>query len=124
LRTAFVPASKEIDDAASSYEQHESVSSVVFEMLAVNVVTLLPPGENPMVVSPLKIVPRPETGKFGLTVNIPYVTRHLGLKGLQVSRNEVPGCSGGYGDHAVSYDQLSGYYHVSLHPRSRTFVGF
>ncbi len=28
------------------------------------------------------------------------------------------------GDHAVSYDLMSGYYHVGLHPRSRTFVGF
>ncbi len=28
------------------------------------------------------------------------------------------------GDHAVSYDLMSGYYHAGLHPRSRTFVGF
>jgi len=28
------------------------------------------------------------------------------------------------GDHAVSYDLMSGYYHVGLHPRSWTFVGF
>ena len=27
-------------------------------------------------------------------------------------------------DHAVSYDLMSGYYHVGLHPRSRTFVCF
>ncbi len=26
-------------------------------------------------------------------------------------------------DHAVSYDLMSGYYQVGLHPRSRTFVG-
>jgi len=29
----------------------------------------------------------------------------------------------GKGDHAVSYDLMSGYYHVDLDPRSRTFVG-
>jgi hypothetical protein len=28
------------------------------------------------------------------------------------------------GDWAVAYDLTSGYYHVSLHPQSRTFVGF
>jgi hypothetical protein len=28
------------------------------------------------------------------------------------------------GDYAVSYDLMSGYYHVCLHLRSRTFVGF
>jgi len=27
------------------------------------------------------------------------------------------------GDHAVSYDLMSGYYQVALHARSRTFVG-
>jgi hypothetical protein len=26
-------------------------------------------------------------------------------------------------DHAVSYDVMPGYFHVGLHPRSRTFVG-
>ena len=28
------------------------------------------------------------------------------------------------GDHAVSFDLTSGYYHVGLHPRTRTFTGF
>ncbi len=28
------------------------------------------------------------------------------------------------GGYAVSYDLMSGYYHVGLHLRSRTFVGF
>ena len=28
------------------------------------------------------------------------------------------------GDHAVSFDLTSGYYHVDLHPRTRTFNGF
>ena len=27
-------------------------------------------------------------------------------------------------DFALSYDLMSGYYHVGLHPRSMTFVGF
>ncbi len=28
------------------------------------------------------------------------------------------------GDHAVSYDIMSRYYHVGVHPESRTLVGF
>ena len=60
-----VPARKEMDNAASSFEQHESASSVVFEMLAANSLTLLPLGEKPMVVSPLGLVPEPRTGSSG-----------------------------------------------------------
>ncbi len=28
------------------------------------------------------------------------------------------------GDYSISYDLISGYYHVALHPDSRRFVGF
>jgi len=28
------------------------------------------------------------------------------------------------GDHAISFDLTSGYYHVELHPRTRTYNGF
>jgi hypothetical protein len=86
-------------------------------------VTRLPPGETPMVMCPLGLVPKRGTNKFRLTVTIRYVNRHLGKKvfkfveGLKdladlVERRE----------HALSFDLMSGYYHVGLHPRSRISV--
>ncbi len=42
------------------------------------VVTMLPPGEKPWVVSPLRVVPKKGTGKFRLTVNMRYVNGHVG----------------------------------------------
>ncbi len=54
-----------------------------------------------------------------------YVNRHLGNKvfkfeGLKDLADDLAKI----GDHAVSYDLMSGYSHVGFHPRSRTFVGF
>jgi hypothetical protein len=56
---------REMDNAASSYEQHDFVSSVVFEMLGANDITLLPPGEKPTMVRPLGVVLERKIGKFG-----------------------------------------------------------
>ena len=115
------PASREMPNAPSARAQHKFVSSVVSEMLAAHAVTLLPPTEKHAMVSPLGVVPKRGTSKFRLTVYIRYVNRHLGKKVFKFEglRNLVE-----RGDHAVSYDLMSGYYHVGLHPRSRTLVGF
>ncbi len=43
--------------AASAMEHKEFVSGAVSEMLAEGVATRLPPGEKPIVVSPLGVVP-------------------------------------------------------------------
>ena len=53
-----------------------------------------------------------------------YVNRHLGNKAFKFEGLKDLADLAEKGDHAVSYDLMSGYYHVGLHPRSRTFVGF
>jgi hypothetical protein len=93
-------------------------------MLAANDVALLPPGEKPWVVSPLGVIPKARTGKFRLTVNIRIVNRHLGDKAFRFEGLKDLADLADRGDHAVSYDLMSGYYHVDLHQRSRTYVGF
>jgi hypothetical protein len=124
LWTKVAPTRKEMDNAPSAYEQHEFVSSAVVEMLVANVFTLLPPCEKPAVVSPLGVVPKRGTAKFRLTVNMRYVNRHLGTNVFKLKGLKDMADLSEKGDHAVSYDLMSGYYHVGLHPSSRTFVKF
>ena len=86
--------------------------------------TRLPPGEKPMVVSSLEVVPKRGTKKFRLTVITRYINRPLGntvfkFEGLKELADMVE-----RGDHVVSYYLMSGYYHVDLHLISRTFVDF
>ena len=93
-------------------------------MMATGAVTMLPEGEKPWVVSPLGVVPNKGTYKFRLTVNMRYVNRHLGEKKFKMEGMKDLADLAEKGDHAVSFDLTSGYYHVDLHPESRTFVGF
>ena len=65
-------------------------------------------------VSPLGVVPKTETGKFRLTVNMWPVNRHMRdtafkLEGLKDMADLTE-----RGDYAVSYDLMSGHYHVGL----------
>ena len=124
LWTVAAPLVKEMANAPSSAEHRDFVSSAVADMLAGNAVTLLPPCERPWVVSPLGVVRKPRTDKFKLTVNTRYVNQHLGNKAFKFEGLKDLSDLAEKGDHAVSYDLMSGYYHVGLHPRSRTFVGF
>jgi len=50
--------------------------------------------------------------------------RHLGKKVFKFEELKDLADLAERGDHAAPYDLMSGYYHVGLHPRSRTFVGF
>ena len=70
------------------------------------------------------VVPKARYGKFRLTVNMRCVDRHLGDKAFKFEDLKDLADLAERGDHAVSYDQMSGYYQVGLHPRSRTYVGF
>ncbi len=74
---------REMRNAASAMEHHELVSGAVSEILVEDVVTKLPSGEKPMVVSPLGVVPKCGTNKFRLVVNMRYVNRYLGKKVFQ-----------------------------------------
>jgi hypothetical protein len=65
-----------------------------------------------------------EGEKFRLAVNMRYVNRHLGRKVFKFEGLKDLSDLAEKGDYAVSYDSISGYYHVGLHLRSRTFVMF
>jgi len=118
------PLTKEMANALSELYRSDFVSAVVVEMAAANAITLLPLGEKPLVVSPLGVVPKPGTDKFMLTVDMRYVNRHLGKKVFKFEGLKDLADLALKEYHAVSYDLMSGYYHVGLHPSSRTFVGF
>ncbi len=89
-------------------ECRQFVSGAVAEKLAADVVTSLPPGEKPLVVSPLGVVPKRETDKFQLTVNMRYVNKHLRKKALKIEGLKDIADLVERGDYAVSYDLMSG----------------
>ena len=74
--------------------------------------------------SPLGVVPKPHTNKYRLAVNLRYVNRHLGKKVFKFEGLRDLDALLERGEHAVSYDLMSGYSHVGLYPVSRTFIGF
>ena len=76
-----------------------------------------------MVVSPLGVMPKRGTSMFRLMVNMRYVNRHLGRKDFKFEGMRDLADLAEKGDHAVSYDLMLGFYHVSLHPRYRNYVG-
>ena len=70
------------------------------------------------------VVPKHGTAKFRLTVNMRYVNRHFGTKVFKLKGLKDRAYLAEKGDHAVTYDLMSGYYHVYMHPSSKTFVKF
>ena len=72
----------------------------------------------------MEVVPKGTEGKFRLKINMRYVNEYLvkkkfkfdGLKDLLDLAEK--------GDHVVSFDLTSGYYHVEMHPCTRTYTGF
>ena len=70
------------------------------------------------------VTPKKGTDKFRLTVNMRYVNGHQGTKVFKFEGLKDLSDLAERGDYAVSYDLMSGYYHVVLDPRSRTYVGF
>ena len=79
--------------------------------------------KKPKVVNPLGTVPKPN-GKLRLILDMRHVNKFLvdtsfrmeGLRDLQDIANPD--------DFACSADLAQGYYHVELHPSSRTYHGF
>jgi len=103
----------------SSLEHRQFVTNAVAEMVTEKAVTMLPPGEKPYVMSPLGVVPKRGIDKFRLTVNMRYVNLHLGQKVFNLEGLKDLGDLAERGDHAVSHDLMSGYYHVGLHHGSK-----
>jgi hypothetical protein len=52
-----------------------------------------------------------------------YANKHFGEKGFKFERLKDLADMAERGDYAVSYDLMSGNYHVSLFQASRTYVG-
>ncbi len=75
-------------------------------------------------VSPLGVVPKGAEGKFRLIINMRYVNEYLAKKKFKFEGLKDLSELAEKGDHAVSFDLTSGYYHVELHPRTRTYTGF
>ncbi len=108
LWTVSPPPRMEFANAPSVMEHNKFGSCAVAEMLAADVVTLLPPGVKPLVVSPLGVVPKRGNDKFRLTVNMRYVNKHLGEKAFKFERLKDLADLAERGDYAVSYDLMSG----------------
>jgi hypothetical protein len=89
----------------------------------VGAVSALPSDVISTVISPL-VVPKPHSGKFRLIFNMRYVNEHLVKRVFDFEGLSDIADMAKKGDYSVSYDMTSGYYHVSLHPNSRRFVGF
>ena len=93
---------KEMESSSSAQLHREFVTSAVAEMVTKKAFTLLPLGEKPWVVSPLRVVPKGETDKFRHTVKMRYVNHHLGQKAFKFEGLIDLADLVEKGDHAVS----------------------
>ena len=118
------PAPRMQKNSSSALEHAAFVTSAVAEMLTAGAIAVLPQGERPEVASPLGVAPKGSEGKFRLVINMKYVNEHLAKKKFKFEGLKDLADLAEKGDHAVSFDLTSGYYHVDLHPRTRTFTGF
>ncbi len=71
------PIAREMRNSKSSLDNHVFVTQAVTEMLEAGAVSALPSGVIPTVVSPLGVVPKPNSDKLRLNVNMRYVNEHL-----------------------------------------------
>ena len=93
------------------------------EMVEVGALTRLPRSHRPTVVSPIDVVTKPHSDKFLLVINMKYVNKHLAKKVFKFEGLLDLADIAEKGDHSVSCDLKSAYYHVGLHPMTRRFVG-
>ncbi len=108
----------------SSLDNQDFVTKAVAEMMEAGAVSALPSGVLPTVISPLGGVPKPNSDNLRLVVNMKYVNEHLARRVFLFERLSDLSDMAERNDHCVAYALTSGYYHVSLHPDSRRFVGF
>jgi len=118
------PARREVPNSPSALAHGDFVSSALAEMLEAGAISKLPGGYRPEVVSPLGVVPKGKEGKFRLIINMSYVNDHLVTNKFKFEGLSDLADLAEKGDYAVTFDLTSGYYHVGLHPRTRTYTGF
>ncbi len=118
------PAYREIKISRSSFENLD------FGHLGCRIgggswcVSALPLAVLPTRISPLGVVPKPNSDKRRLIINVGYINEHIVKIVFEFKDLLDVADMTDKGDYSVSYDLASGYYHVSLHPDSRCFVGF
>jgi len=110
------PAHKEARNSPSAMAHAKFVTSALSEMLAAVAISKLPTGYKPAVISPLGVVPKGNSGKFRLIINMRYVNEHLICKKFKFEGLSDLADMAEKGDFAVFFDLISGYYHVRLHP--------
>ncbi len=94
-------------------------------MVEAGVVSALPSGVYSIIISPLVVVPNPNSDILRLICNMRFVNEHLVKRVFKFEVLSDITDMAEKGDYSsVSYDLTSGYYYVSLHPDSRQFVGF
>jgi len=71
------PIAREMRNSKSSLDNQDFVTKVVTEMLKACAVSILPSGVIPTMVSTLGVVPKPNSNKLRLIVNMRYVNEHL-----------------------------------------------
>ncbi len=71
------PIAREMRNSNSSLDNQEFVTKAVAEMLEAGAVSVLPSGVIPTMVSPLGVVPKPNSKKLRLIVNMRYVNENL-----------------------------------------------
>ena len=87
-------------------------------MVEAGAASALPSCVIPTIVSPLGVVPKNNSNKLRLVVNMMYVNKHLIKRVFEFE--ELPDIAdmAEKGDFSLSYDLTLGYYHVVLHPES------
>jgi hypothetical protein len=71
------PAHKEARNSPSALAHAEVVTSALSEILAAGAISKLSTGNKPPVMSPLGVVPKGNSGKSRLIINMRYVNEHL-----------------------------------------------
>ena len=109
------------DKHPSAYQEHAFVDAQIAKMLESGAIAKV--YKKPKVVNPLGTVPK-SNGKLRLILDMRHVNKFMvdtsfrmeGLRDLQDIAYP--------NDFACSADLAQGYYHVELHPSSRTYHGF
>ena len=79
--------------------------------------------ETPHCVSPLKVVPKP-SGKFRLICDLRYVNSHCDTPRFSSEGVDILPEITRDGELAVTLDLRDGFYHFSVRPEFRTYLGF
>ena len=98
------------------------MDSALAELLNAGAVRLL--SSRPIVSSPLGVVPKPNSDKFRLIINMRYVNKALVVPKFRMETLSSLATLLKQGDYMVSFDLKSGFWHVPLAPEAQPYVAF